>query len=49
MQNDLSCDEFMKEILKWKNEKGYTFAKELKRIGSSRDSDKAKFTVHEKG
>ena len=44
-RHDLGRDAFVAEIWKWKNEKGDTIAKQLKRIGSSCDWDRARFTM----
>lgn len=46
-RHDLGREEFVKEIWKWKNEKGDTIAKQLRRIGSSCDWDRARFTMDE--
>ena len=37
-RHDLGREEFVKEIWKWKDEKGDTIAKQLRRLGSSCDS-----------
>lgn len=44
-RHDLGREAFVAEIWKWKNEKGDTIAKQLKRIGSSCDWDRARFTM----
>ncbi|CAF0857472.1 unnamed protein product [Brachionus calyciflorus] len=46
-RHDLGREAFVEEIWKWKNEKGDTIAKQLKRIGSSCDWDRARFTMDE--
>jgi valyl-tRNA synthetase len=46
-RHDLGREAFVQEIWKWKNEKGDTIAKQLKRIGSSCDWDRSRFTMDE--
>ena len=44
-RHDLGREAFVQEIWKWKNEKGHIIANQLKRIGSSCDWDRARFTM----
>jgi len=44
-RHDLGREAFVQEIWKWKNEKGDTIANQLKRIGSSCDWDRQRFTM----
>lgn len=44
-RHDLGREAFIKEIWKWKEEKGGTIETQLKRIGSSCDWDRARFTM----
>ena len=44
-RHDLGREAFIKEIWKWKEEKGCTIETQLKRIGSSCDWDRARFTM----
>lgn len=44
-RHDLGREAFIKEIWKWKEEKGDTIRTQLKRIGSSCDWDRARFTM----
>ena len=44
-RHDLGREEFIKEIWKWKEEKGGTIGMQLRRIGSSCDWDRERFTM----
>lgn len=44
-RHDLGREAFVKEIWKWKEEKGDTIKTQLKRIGSTCDWDRARFTM----
>ena len=44
-RHDLGREAFVQEIWKWKNEKGDTICNQLKRIGSSCDWDRQRFTM----
>ena len=44
-RHDLGREAFVQEIWKWKEEKGDTIVHQLKRIGSSCDWDRARFTM----
>ena len=46
-RHDLGREAFVDEIWKWKNEKGHTIVNQLKRIGSSCDWDRLRFTMDE--
>uniref|UniRef100_A0A5S6QX45 Valine--tRNA ligase n=1 Tax=Trichuris muris TaxID=70415 RepID=A0A5S6QX45_TRIMR len=47
-RHDLGRDAFLKEVWKWKNEKGHYIYDQLKALGSSLDWDRACFTMDEK-
>lgn len=44
-RHDLGRDAFIKEIWKWKDEKGDTIKNQLKRLGCSCDWDRSRFTM----
>ena len=44
-RHDLGREAFLKEIWKWKEEKGDTIKNQLKRLGSSCDWDRSRFTM----
>ncbi|MFH1479590.1 MAG: valine--tRNA ligase [Candidatus Omnitrophota bacterium] len=46
-RDDLGRDEFLKEVWKWRDEHGSTIVNQLKRLGSSCDWDKVRFTMDE--
>ena len=46
-RHDLGREAFIAEIWKWKEEKGGTIAEQLRRIGSSCDWDRSRFTMDE--
>ena len=46
-RHDLGREAFIKEIWKWKEEKGTTIKNQLKRMGSSCDWDRQRFTMDE--
>ncbi len=46
-RHDLGREAFVKEIWKWKEEKGMTIISQLKRMGSSCDWDRQRFTMDE--
>ncbi len=46
-RHDLGREEFLKEVWKWKEEKGHIIGDQLKRMGSSCDWDRARFTMDE--
>ncbi|CDW54315.1 valyl trna synthetase; valine trna ligase [Trichuris trichiura] len=47
-RHDLGREAFLKEVWKWKNEKGHYIYDQLKALGSSLDWDRACFTMDEK-
>jgi valyl-tRNA synthetase len=46
-RHDLGRQAFIDEVWKWKKEKGNTIAEQLKRMGSSCDWDRSRFTMDE--
>jgi len=46
-RHDLSRDEFLKEVWAWKDEYGSTIVNQLKKLGSSCDWDRERFTMDE--
>ncbi len=46
-RHDLSRDEFLKEVWNWKDQYGSTIVNQLKKLGSSCDWDRERFTMDE--